>query len=177
MVPKSCSSTLICSSERSCGIMYLKFYSCFWINSQIFECIVKLIGCKLHAIWHCWSVHELCTMIQMEDGSLGELWKTACCIDCVCFVNGILFESMLVVIKWRQKATNIQPTICSALTCSLGCSERRWKKRKTVRCVLTGTDIASLCYLVIVAKHDWFIVLFTGTQRADFFFFFLTVLQ
>lgn len=53
-------------------------------------------------------------MVHMEDkrGESEEAWKATCCIDCVCVVNGMLFGSMVQVIKQRlkQDVTYIWPS-------------------------------------------------------------------
>lgn len=59
----------------------------------------------------------------------GEVWKGACCIDCVWVVNRSLLGSMVEVIKQRcrQDVVYVRPAICSTLTCCCGCKVEGWE--------------------------------------------------
>lgn len=71
--------------------------NCF--STSIHACAI--VGDILPPVCYCCSVCERCTMAgksrDFQGG--GEVWKTACCIDCVRVVNGILLGSVVEVIK------------------------------------------------------------------------------
>lgn len=120
----------------------------------------------LPPVCYCWSVCAQCTMAGRQAGKrrefVGEVWKAACCIDCVWVVNGFLLGSMVEVIKrrHRQDVPHVWPAICSTLTCCRGCEVERLRKRHTVWCILSVSEVKrnSKCYSVWCVWHDLFTV-------------------